>query len=681
MKFRWKLLLLMLAVSIIPMVALRTFGIHNVQTMAGALSDEVHANRLAAAEKDLHSLLKGYGEALNLERERISMALFFVADFVRQAQASGETDDLRRQTPVGPFPPGAGGTPPGSRLCVVAPDLNSASHLRQAAQIAQIENTFATVSEQLGDLALRQYAGFASGVAAAYPCRRPGLSVADATGADWYRNAFRESVYTWSRPYRDEDSGRWATAISLLLEDNEERCIGVVSVAVDLDRLLERSMAFLDLPKRAGAALCMLEKQPVSGDIGLKILMEFPAPPTTPSEWLKVPDSTPGREVIHDIARHAARIVRMPVDGQDVYWAYAPLPYQGAALVVTVPAADLLLPSAPVQAAIKERLQSVELLTAGFLVLLAVVNAVVALVFSRTVTRPLESLSRAAGRLAAGDFDTRVAIGSKDEFGAMGTIFNQVGPQLKEHYRVREALQAAVEIQQSLLPQAPPRLPGLDLFAMSLYCEKIGGDYFDYLCVGEGGRQRLCVAVGDVSGHGISSAITMATARAFLRLRASLPGTLGEMVSDVNRKFVEDVEYSGQFMTLFLARIDRGARRVEWVRAGHDPGVLYDLRRDAFSELAGEGAPLGLSDHTRFAASAMGIEPGQVIVLGTDGVWETRSPEGEMFGKARLTELIRRHAEGSAQDIVLAVLDAVEEFRGPGEPEDDITLMAVKVTD
>jgi phosphoserine phosphatase RsbU/P len=246
---------------------------------------------------------------------------------------------------------------------------------------------------------------------------------------------------------------------------------------------------------------------------------------------------------------------------------------------------------------------------------------------------------------------------------------------------VREALQAAVEIQQSLLPKAPPSIPGLDIFAMSLFSDKIGGDYYDYLCVREGGKQRLCVAVGDVSGHGISSAITMATVRAFLRLRASQPGTLAEIIADVNRKLVEDVEYSGQFMTLFLARIDRGARRMEWIRAGHDPGVLYDIRRDVFSELAGEGAPLGLSEHTRFVASAMEIIPGHVIVIGTDGIWETRNPAGEMFGKARLTELIRQHAETSAQGIVLAVLDAVEEFRGSGEPEDDITLMALKVND
>jgi sigma-B regulation protein RsbU (phosphoserine phosphatase) len=335
----------------------------------------------------------------------------------------------------------------------------------------------------------------------------------------------------------------------------------------------------------------------------------------------------------------------------------------------------------PVQALIQERLHRVERLTAGFLALLAAVNAAVVLVFSRTVTRPLEYLSRAAERLGAGDFDAQVHIASRDEFGMMGAVFNRVVPRLKEHFREREAMQAAVEIQQSLLPKAPPDIKGLDIFALSLYSEKVGGDYYDYLCVREGGRQRLCVAVADVSGHGIPSAITMATARAFLRLRASHPGTLGEIVADVNLKFVEDVEYSGQFMTLFLARIDRENFRLEWVRAGHDPGFLYDSRRNAFRELSGQGAPLGVSEQTRFVEAASPIETGEIIVIGTDGLWEARNPTGEMFGKERLMGLIRRYAEASARTLVLAVLDAVEEFRSPGEPADDITLMAIKVTD
>ena len=679
MKFRWKLLLLMLAVSILPIVILRTFGIHNVQTMADALSDEVQANRLAAARNDIQSLLKSFGEALNMERERISMALFFLSDSVRQAVPQPAHDDGRLPAPAGSSPSQTGDDPRHSRLCVVAPDSNAMAHRQEVQRIAAIETTFAALAEHLGDLILQQRAARVGGMAALYPCRQPGLRSGDVTLEPWYRNAFRESVFSWSRPYREKDSGRWATSVSLLIEDDDERPIGLVSVEVALDRLLERTMAFVELPSRAKVMLCMLEKQPASGETGLRILLDYPDTSGRGATYLDTPASEQGQDMLSDIARRASRMVRMSFEGQDAYWAYAPLTFQGAALVVVIPAADLLQGVRPVQAAIEERLHRVEILTGGFLILLAAVNAVIIFIFSRSVTKPLEALTAAAERLSTGDFEARVKIASKDEFGSMGDIFNRVGPQLKEHYRDREALQAAVEIQQSLLPRSAPQVPGLDIHAMSLYSEKVGGDYHDFLCIGEGGPQRLCVAVGDVSGHGVPSAITMATARAFLRLRASLPGTLAEIISDVNQKFVEDVEYSGEFMTLFLARIDRAARRIQWVRAGHDPALLYDPRQERFHELTGEGAPLGVSDAARFIESTLPIAAGQVIIIGTDGIWEARNPAGQMFGKDRLMQVIRENAGEPAKAIAIAVLDAVEEFRNHGEQADDITVMAIKV--
>jgi sigma-B regulation protein RsbU (phosphoserine phosphatase) len=681
MKFRWKLSLIMLAVSILPIILLRTFGIHNVRIMASALAEEVENRRSAEARNEIQSLLNGSRETLNLERERIAMGLSFLSDVLRRGSGVqiGEPGPPHKPAEA-VFPPAAAQNAP-SRLCVTTPETESPAKARQAAWLVQSEAAFAAISEHLGDLVLRQHFAFSSGVSASYPCPHPGFRSGDVTLETWYRAAFVESIYSWSRPFWDDPTGRWALSISVLWENGDEKPMGVASVTVTADRLLENMLAFLNLPSRSRAFLGVLDQNTAAGTIGLKVLLEANAPQSAEPQWLPMPEPGLAAAVMDDVARRTSRIVRMPFEGRDAFWSYTPLPYQGSALVLIVPAADLLEPAHPVQAAIQDRLRRVETLTASFVALLAVINALIVLFFSRTVTRPLETLSKAAGQLAAGDFDARVDIVSTDEFKSMGAVFNRVGPQLKEHYRVREALQAAVEIQQSLLPNAPPNIPGLDIFAMSLYSEKIGGDYYDYLCVGQGGRERLCVAVGDVSGHGISSAITMATARAFLRLRASLPGTLGDIVADVNRKFVEDVEYSGQFMTLFLARIDRKSRRVEWVRAGHDPAFLYDFRRSQMRELAGQGAPLGVSDRSRFEESALAVEPGQVIVIGTDGIWEASNQAGEMFGKARLIELIRQHAEATAQAVVLAVLDAVEEFRGADKPEDDITLMAIKFDD
>ena len=324
----------------------------------------------------------------------------------------------------------------------------------------------------------------------------------------------------------------------------------------------------------------------------------------------------------------------------------------------------------------------VENYTAGFLIFLVLVATALALTFSRTITKPLEVLSRAVQKLGQGDLEARVSIKSKDEFGDMGQVVNRVGPQLEEDYRMRRSLEVAMEVQQNLLPDTPPALPGLDIYGMTLFCDETGGDYFDYLCIDGEQKNKLCVVVGDVVGHGIPAALLMATARGFLRLRVTMPGALGDIVTDVNREFVKDVEDSTQFMTLFLARIDRGENRMDWVRAGHDPAIVYDPDTDSFSSLDdGKGMALGISKDTVYTASSGDIKPGQIIFLGTDGIWEARNAEGELFGKERLQQVIHTNSRKSARTIVLSVLDAVEEFCGPGEQEDDLTLVITKITD
>jgi sigma-B regulation protein RsbU (phosphoserine phosphatase) len=245
------------------------------------------------------------------------------------------------------------------------------------------------------------------------------------------------------------------------------------------------------------------------------------------------------------------------------------------------------------QDALKSQVNRVENYTAVFLIFLIAINFVVALLFSRSATHPLRALASA---------------------------FNQHLSQLKEHFRIQQALNVAMEIQQTLLPLEPPRIDGLDIYGMTRYCEKIGGDYFDYLCVGEKSQQRLFVAVGDVSGHGIPPALLMATVRALLRYRTDAAGSIGKIITDVNRKFNEDVENSGRFFTLFLTRIDLKQHRIEWVRAGHDPALLYDPEEDTFRSLRGDGIPLGIDPGYAYQESDFSVRAGQILFIGTDGV-------------------------------------------------------------
>jgi len=209
----------------------------------------------------------------------------------------------------------------------------------------------------------------------------------------------------------------------------------------------------------------------------------------------------------------------------------------------------------------------------------------------------------------------------------------------------------------------------------SLYCDETGGDYFDFIELSE---DRLGVVIGDVSGHGVSAALLMASVRGFLRARATLSGSTASIITGVNRLISADTAETGQFMTLFYLVVEHQNRRITWVRAGHDPGLLYCPETDQFEELSGAGLALGVDEDWEFKDFNRTVKPGQIVLLTTDGIFEAHNPAGEMFGKARFKEVVRQNARLEAEGLRKVVYEAVTEFRGAEPQEDDITLVILK---
>jgi serine phosphatase RsbU (regulator of sigma subunit) len=249
-----------------------------------------------------------------------------------------------------------------------------------------------------------------------------------------------------------------------------------------------------------------------------------------------------------------------------------------------------------------------------------------------------------------------------------------------EHRKVRQSLDLAMEVQQNLLPKFDPQVAGLDISGISIYCDETGGDYYDFLGFGNPEDGKIGLVVGDVSDHGIPSALLMATVRALIRQRCSSFGHIEQVVVDVNRHLVEDVKDSGRFMTLFYMEIERQKDVIRWVNAGHDPAILYNPLEDAFEELDGNSnLALGVIKDTKYSESKRDIAPGQVIVIATDGIWEVINQDEEMFGKDRLYKTIRQNSSGTAKDIQSAILKSVESFRREVKLEDDMTIVVVKI--
>jgi sigma-B regulation protein RsbU (phosphoserine phosphatase) len=299
---------------------------------------------------------------------------------------------------------------------------------------------------------------------------------------------------------------------------------------------------------------------------------------------------------------------------------------------------------------------------------------------SKNLTIPFTEIIQALRWVRNGCFDKKVRVTTNDEIGYTGDVINEMTEGLKERERLQQSLDIAMEVQQNLLPRDDPEIGGLDIAGTSIYCEETGGDYYDYLMTGENGQKKICVVVGDVADHGIPSALLMTTARAFLRQRTSRSGELDKVVSDVNRQLTRDVEDSGRFMTLFICEIDRHNQVLHWVNAGHDPAMIYNREVGTFEELVGNSLPLGVSETADYQKFDKKITPGQIIMIGTDGIWESQSPQGEMFGKKRFKEIIRNNASRPAKDIIQAVIEEVDRFCHPLQKADDVTLVITKIT-
>ena len=313
-----------------------------------------------------------------------------------------------------------------------------------------------------------------------------------------------------------------------------------------------------------------------------------------------------------------------------------------------------------------------------FFVMAVLLAWVVNLIFSysRNLKLLFQNETTVLEKVSRGDLSSLVPVATNDEFGVIAGHTNTMIEGLRHRIKLITALKLAEEVQQNLLPQEQPSLPGLDIAGTSIYCDETGGDYYDYFELSNG---RLGVVVADASGHGVGAALLMTTARALLRQRVAMTGDLAHIVSDVNQELFRDVQESGRFMTIFLLEIHPTAKTLRWVRGGHDPAILYDAAEDTFSELAGEGMALGVNKNFQFQEfTREGWTPGTVIIVGTDGIREAHNEENEMFGLDRLREVIRKHAAEPAEEIQEGVIHALRTFQGDAPQEDDITLVVVK---
>jgi phosphoserine phosphatase RsbU/P len=562
--------------------------------------------------------------------------------------------------------------------------VNVAAVNGEISRLQQLSPALTGIFDEIDDALLWLYACTEGGVHISYPGHGGYPQGYDPRQRPWYVRAQKKGRMTWGSPIVDATTRQLTFTVSAPFFDPDDEIAGVAAIDVLIPKVLLKSHISAQWSQQMKSFLVGYSDPDESGRRELWILSQeeqdysagYQASSLKKGLFFDVRRAE-FAELLPLFQKNATGSFERPYQGEDAFWAYASI-FPDLHFVIS--AHKAMVTALPEK--VGEHFSSyTHGLTVISIVAVAIVVAVVAglaLFFSRVTTRNLETIVQGFKRLGHGDFSTPIDLRFNDERDLIVTAFNQIAPRLQEHLRMRRALGLAKEVQQSLLPHRVPTLAGYDIAGASLYCEETGGDYYDFLPIGE---DRLAVVVGDVSGHGVSAALFMATARALVMQRTALPGATAGIVRDVNRFLSLDTYDTGNFMTFFYCELTAGQHDVRWVRAGHEPALIYDPGQDRFDELKGRGIALGLDDSFGYEEYSRRLTPEEIVLIGTDGIWEMRAETGEMFGKQRLKAIIREHRSAAAKEIIAAITAALNDFRGHRAPDDDVTMVVIKTVD
>ncbi len=266
-------------------------------------------------------------------------------------------------------------------------------------------------------------------------------------------------------------------------------------------------------------------------------------------------------------------------------------------------------------------------------------------------------------------------LGSTGAITHLVTVFKDVTEQKKlQEQKFQMSLARAVQQQFYRMP--PPKIEGYKFAGSSFPADETGGDYFDFLpLLGD----ALGIAIGDVSGHGIGSALLMVELRAFLRAFAQQGTNVGDIFSLTNNALVSDLE-QGRFATLILCCLDLSTRSFIYASAGHTPGFILDNEGNVRQTLKSTDIPLGfMPDHKFTCSDRIELKSGDILALLTDGITEAERPDQEAFGVERTLDYIRAHRHEHVQLIINGLYKTVRDFSDGMPQVDDITAVLCKV--
>jgi serine phosphatase RsbU (regulator of sigma subunit)/transposase len=289
--------------------------------------------------------------------------------------------------------------------------------------------------------------------------------------------------------------------------------------------------------------------------------------------------------------------------------------------------------------------------------------------------------------VSSGDFNAKIELDTKDEFGQLATIFNEMTVKLQESQkgmveqeRLQKEMQVAQEIQHTLLPSTFPQIEGYEIGATYRAAKEVGGDYYDFFWVDP---TTMGIVVADVSGKGVPGSMVMTMIRTAMRMEARGNKSASSVLTQVNQHVTGDMK-KGMFVTMFYIILDSRNRSINFASAGHNPMILFRGSTEEVFFLKPKGFPVGidLPEEDMFARSMalqkIKLEKDDVLLIYTDGITEAMNVKKEQFGEKRLIQVIKENYELTPAELVQKLNEAIAQFTSGAEQNDDITVVAIK---
>jgi sigma-B regulation protein RsbU (phosphoserine phosphatase) len=329
------------------------------------------------------------------------------------------------------------------------------------------------------------------------------------------------------------------------------------------------------------------------------------------------------------------------------------------------------------------RLFQIQLLAAVFLII-ELVALLIGIVLTREITRTISELYRATQFVQEGNFSHRVAIERTDQLGALGESFNSMTGSIsrlieeqKQLQRLENEISIAREVQDQLFPRSFPHVEGVEIEAICRAARSVSGDYYDFIQLDS---TRVAIALGDISGKGISAALLMASLQAALRSQLLTPGSeqmsTAELVGRLNKHLVRNTG-EDRFATFLVAVYDNATRQLRYTNAGHLPGFLLSEGKSLHLDVG--GMVLGIVEDYPYQEGAVEVPPNAVFIAYSDGLVEPENAYGEEFGVSRLEAAAQRVRQAEPRKIATALMTAAEEWSGSPEQADDMTVIVTKL--